>query len=338
MSKTKISVIITAYNRKDFLIQAIESVINQIYDPLSFEIVVVTNFSVDLVNYQADYQLKSILMDGNIGEFLYTGIIATTHPIIAFLDDDDTFKSMKLHRLDEIFSENPKLCYYHNELIYVDINIRTLYYVRLIEKKPTFSNGNTTILDAKSNFGNLKHVLENRGDFNLSSIAIRRESYLEYLPLLKQIKSNQDGFFFWTGLISMWQMMIDDMKLVNYRVHDLNVSRQLDFMAKSLELQKQIYTYDLILSFLEELNYQSNNIESLRRWILLYKYEYELMFLVFAFSSRVTILKQIKKLLSNGMSYSNTLKYHSLLFAIMGFISRKFAQKVYLIMRHVTHM
>lgn len=333
MDELRVSVIIIAYNRKDFIYQAINSVINQKIDPSSFEIIIVSNF---VVNTDVKFQVTNILMDGTMGEFLFAGMMKARYEIVAFLDDDDFFEPNKLGTVINVFSSDAKICYYHNSQRYVSVYLRPINYTRLVERKSHFSIANNILVNRELTFHRIKDAIVAGGDFNLSSIAIKKDCYLKYLPLLKQIKSNPDGFFFWMGLISLGRLMIDNMKLTNYRVHELNVSGQITPMTKNLELQKEIFTYDLILKFLEETNYQSKIIESLTRWISLFKYEYELMSLVFAGSSRVAIMKQIKKLLFIGMRYSNTLKYRVLLFALMGIINVKFAQKFYLRIKSIT--
>ena len=336
MKESGISVIIIAYNRKEFLADAIKSALHQTLERFPFEIVVVSNFYVDVSGFDPNCKIRTVLMDGTMGEFLFTGLNTAKYDIVAFLDDDDTFDPGKLTRLMEIFSSNRELCYYHNDTKYVDHAGHTIDYVRLVEKRSRSINNKNLIFVAKSNLHAIKVALDYRGDFNLSSIAIRRDCYLKYLPLLRQIKSNPDGFFFWTGIISMGQLMIDNKKLTNYRVHEMNVSGQVNFISKAQELQKQIYTYDLLLYLLEERSDSIEITESLKRWVFLYKYEYELMSVIISKSPRAIMFKQIKKLFSLNMKYSNTLKYRVLLFAIIGIISVNLAQKIYLRIRSAT--
>lgn len=330
MKELGISVLITAYNRKDFLADAINSVLHQILNDFPFEIVVISNFYIDYSSFDTNCEIRTVFMDGSIGEFLFTGLNMAKYEIVAFLDDDDTFDSGKLLRLLEIFSFNRELCYYHNDMRYVDHSGRKIDYVRLLEKRSRTLTSKDLIFDTKSNLSAIKAALDNRGDFNLSSIAIRRDCYLKYLLLLKQIKSNQDGFFFWMGIISKGQLMIDSKKLTNYRIHEMNVSGQLNFMLKAEELQKQIYTFDLILNFLAENDEPYNITEDISKWVSLFKFEYELMSSIFTNSSRVTIMILIRRLLSMGVKYSNTLKHRVLLFSIITIINHDFAQNFYL--------
>ena len=123
MKDIGISVVITAYNRKEFLADAINSVIYQTTEGFSCEIIVVSNFTFDVSSLESNYEIRTVLMSGTIGEFLYVGLLTSKYEIVAFLDDDDTFEKGKLLRLAETFSANPELCYYHNDLKYVDAHM-----------------------------------------------------------------------------------------------------------------------------------------------------------------------------------------------------------------------
>ena len=325
-----ISIIITAYNRKEFLLDAINSVLKQTVDKSSYEIIVISNFDVDVSQFDPEYEIRTVFMDGTIGEFLFRGINMAKYNIIAFLDDDDTFEIEKLSRLIEIFSSNQGLCYYHNSMRYVNSNRQKIDYVRLVEKRSRTINGQFITFNSRNNLNKIKAALENRGDFNLSSIAISKDFYQKYLHLLRQIKSNQDGFFFWTGIISMGQLVIDNVELTNYRVHEMNVSGQLSFYSKAQEVQKEIYTFDLILSFLEESNIPFKNYKVINNWILLFKYEYELMSAIFSNSRRGRIMILIKRLFSINLKYSNTLKYRILLISFLAIINSDYARMFYL--------
>ena len=118
MDEPRISVLIIAYNRKDFIYQAINSVMNQKIDPSSFEIIIVSNF---VVNIDGKFQVTNILMDGTMGEFIYAGMMKARYEIVAFLDDDDVFEPQKLGTIINAFSSDAKICYYHNSQRYVSV-------------------------------------------------------------------------------------------------------------------------------------------------------------------------------------------------------------------------
>jgi len=333
LSTSKISIIVTAYNRKQFLSQAIESIAKQEIDRSEFEVIVVSNFELDSSLFNYNVAISSIVMDGTIGEFLYAGIKAAKFDIIAFLDDDDIFLPGKLKAVKEIFTENPDLCYYHNGLEYLDINLNHIDYVRLTERKSSLNSNNDVIFDIKSNPKSIKSAINMNGDFNLSCISIRRKTYLRYLPLLQKIKSCQDGFFFWTGVLSEGKMIIDHRKFTGYRVHNLNISASLNYDKKIEEMNREIYTFDLLLNFIEHLNIPSYINTYIKKWLSLYKLEYLLIKYIFEDVPRVNIFRSLIDLLTIGTEYSNTIKYRIAVLSIVRLISAKLARSVYKIIR-----
>jgi glycosyltransferase involved in cell wall biosynthesis len=177
----KISVIVTAYNRMQFLDECLKSLENQTYK--DFEIILVTNFE-----YNVQSNIKHIVMEGTIGEFLYEGIKNSKGDIISFLDDDDMFHPDKLGHINDIFLKNENLAYYHNGAQFID------------------ENGNII-------------ASENKGDdFNMSSITIKKECIK--LETLKTLKIMQDTYMYICGKSSGKDIFLDTLKLTFYRVHE----------------------------------------------------------------------------------------------------------------------
>ena len=66
-----VSVIITAYNRKEFLLNAIKSVLNQRLDKKYYEIIVIKNFrDKNIDDFIKDKKIKEILIEGTMGLFI----------------------------------------------------------------------------------------------------------------------------------------------------------------------------------------------------------------------------------------------------------------------------
>ena len=330
LSNPKVSVIITAYNRKEFLEQAIESVVTQDVDPSVIEIIVVSNFELDSNLISKRIKISSIFMDGTIGEFLYAGVQASKSDLIAFLDDDDIFKPGKLRSVIEIFAENQELCYYHNAPEYLNTNLERINYARLVERKSQQSFDSKLVVDVRTNLKSIKAAIDFNGDFNLSCISLRRESYLESMPLLKQITSCQDGFFFWSAILLGARLIIDGRKLTGYRVHSLNVSGSINFENKVKEIEKEVHTYNLFLNFIVQLNTQDDLNSYVRNWLILYKLEYVLIANIFEEVPRTTILKRLIELLSIGNEYSNALKYRITALTVIRLLSAELSRKIYM--------
>ena len=329
LSNPKISIVITAYNRKQFLSQAIESIAKQEIDRSELEVIVVSNFELDDNLFKGDIAISSIVMDGTIGEFLYAGVKAAKFDVIAFLDDDDIFLPGKLKAVRDIFSENQDLCYYHNAPEYLDINLNHKDYVRLVERKSSLYSDIDINFDITTSLKSIKSAIDMNGDFNMSCISIKKEAYSTYLPLLEQIKSCPDGFFFWTGVLSGCKIIIDHRKFTGYRFHNSNLSGSLNYDRKIEVKNRELYTFDLLLNFIEQSNLPSNTITYIKKWIILYKLEYLLIKYIFEDVSRITILRSLIDLLTIGTEYSNTLKYRISALSIVRLISAKLARSVY---------
>ena len=167
ISKPYISVIITAYNRKEFLIDAVKSAINQTLKREFFEVIVSKNFD--------DLAIDTFLRKNGIicmrfeeclsGEMLLSSALVAKGEVISFLDDDDLFTPDKLERVYDIFINNKNVCVHRNEIRYIDIggnSARALYRV---------CKDDMLIRNSEKEFG-IKHILKYSRLFNMSTISV----------------------------------------------------------------------------------------------------------------------------------------------------------------------
>lgn len=116
-----VSVIITNYNYEKYIVEAIESVLNQTYK--NFELIIVDDGSKDqsrriIQPYQLQYpnKIKLILQEnGGQGSAFNAGFDASTGEIIAFLDADDYWYENKLEKIVEYHKSHAGV--QHNLLI-----------------------------------------------------------------------------------------------------------------------------------------------------------------------------------------------------------------------------
>lgn len=129
VSHPGISVIIPTYNQANFLREAIQSVIDQTFT--DWEAVVVNNYSEDntiaVVESFQDPRIKLINFrnHGIIGASRNEGVRQAKAKIIAFLDSDDTWNSLKLESVVSFFRHHPEVelvC--HDEWALVDNRIK----------------------------------------------------------------------------------------------------------------------------------------------------------------------------------------------------------------------
>jgi len=107
----KISIIIPTYYRNDVLPEAIESVLDQNYEPT--EVIVVDDSgegNAEPVIAEYD-EVRGIIREenGNWKAALTTGIEASTGEYIQLLDDDDKLFEAKLTKTAEVLRENPEV-------------------------------------------------------------------------------------------------------------------------------------------------------------------------------------------------------------------------------------
>ena len=87
----KITVIITAYDRKKFILNAVKSVLNQKIQEGNYELIVVKNYNDRTIDSFLDKNgIKNIYSpDKSLGGKLNQAIKISTGEIIAFLEDDE---------------------------------------------------------------------------------------------------------------------------------------------------------------------------------------------------------------------------------------------------------
>jgi teichuronic acid biosynthesis glycosyltransferase TuaG len=118
----KVSVIVTTYNRKDFLTPTINSIQNQTYK--NFELIVVDNCSdYDIISHIKSFCDERIRPFQNVNDVIIAvnrnfGIKKAKGDYIAFCDDDDIWHCEKLEKqINYILShhlENEKVVIYTN--------------------------------------------------------------------------------------------------------------------------------------------------------------------------------------------------------------------------------
>ena len=209
MNEPYISVIITAYNRREFLDIAIKSVLNQSLDKRYYEIIVIKNFDENSDHSIENKDIKFILSEGIIGEYLYKGINEAKGDIISFLDDDDYFEKNKLETIMNIFLENPDIVYYHNNQIIVNEK------GELIKRNEITRTGKIDSNELFENWLNVNNLL-----FNLSSISIRKKYYIKYLNILKELKTHPDDFMLFCAMNESMKIFIDINCLTYYLSHN----------------------------------------------------------------------------------------------------------------------
>ena len=212
-----ISVVITAYNRKEYLLDAVKSVLNQTLSRENYEIIVIKNFLDRNIDAYCSENSVRTINTGDVpqGEHIYTGITESEGDIISFLDDDDLYDSNKLTSVFNAFSLYPKLIYYRNDLKVIDITGKD------VSKIDADGKDGLEILDGTDVL--LKGIRTFR--WNMSCIAVRKQIYLKYLDYVKNIRAAPDLSTFYmaneTGGLFAW----DHRKVTVYRLNEKSMTK-----------------------------------------------------------------------------------------------------------------
>lgn len=207
-----ISVIITAYNRKEYLKEAVKSAINQSLDRSLYEIIVTKNFEDKEIDEFLDSNGVRKIYDQSkrIGEMLYNSIKASKGDVISLLDYDDLFYSNKLKKVYENFKQDTKLIYYHNgnrtinsEGKLIKHHLSTYYGFGLKKLKTLTTNSK-------------KQKWMENPDFNNSSISVRKSVIS---PFLVEFETLEDECLFVLASCERGTMKIDFEPMTYYRVH-----------------------------------------------------------------------------------------------------------------------
>ena len=134
-SNNYISVIITAYNRRQYVLDAVKSAIEQSLSRQLYEIIIVKNFhDINIDAFAEEHNVINIYSENKTlsGKILEAIGIARGN-ILCFLDDDDMFYREKLEYVLNKFNESDNLCYLHNNFTAISSDGKPLaYYNRYV--------------------------------------------------------------------------------------------------------------------------------------------------------------------------------------------------------------
>ena len=218
-TEKKVSVVITAHNRKKYLKDAIESILHQDVDhDVSIEIIVVSNFDdPDLTRFMKEKSIINVRTDkDSFGEKLAAGIDLSNGDIICFLDDDDMFHRKKISKVLEIFENNPGMSYLHNDI--QTISEDTTFNEKMGESISNNRNG-LDVFNLSENKPSVKSgkLTSKRADWYVSCISIRSELAKKYSSILKKIYRSLDKALFLAAVDYGHEIGTTQNKLTLYR-------------------------------------------------------------------------------------------------------------------------
>lgn len=234
--KDKISVIIATYNRRNYLDEAIESVLSQTYD--NYEIIIINDCSkddtVEFINKKYKDNKKVMLYTNkkNMG-ISYNHKLGLEYAIgeyVIFLDDDDKFIK------DDYFAKAIELFHKHNDIAFV--SSAHVVYNTSDNSKTEKEFSYQEVVDNKEFF--LHFAAPNYPKPIISSTIIKKEAF--------NYEGNQKIEMLNDVAIFLYALLYGKMGFINetagqYLVHGENISFHCsaDFIVLNLEEKYRVY-------------------------------------------------------------------------------------------------
>ena len=222
-----VSIIVTAFKERPYILAALESTINQTVTTELYEVILVTNYiNPELLCYVKQNNIEIIqIPDTSQGVKIIEALKLARGEIISFLEDDDLFSNTKIATIMQTFQENPNLCFYHNMATFIDAGSNAILPPPLLRRHIENMNSITSVL--LRNRDEIREEAErNRVNFafNLSSISVRREMLDKYSDLICSSPLGMDVLLYIISVVYGGQILADNRKLSYFRFHDKNSS------------------------------------------------------------------------------------------------------------------
>ena len=251
VSNPVLSVLVIAHERKEFIIDAIESLRNQSEQEGKYEVIVVKKFEDKAIDSLiSSYGYQNLVTDkDSLGKKIYEALSHCNGQFICFLEDDDLFEDDKISKIVNKLNKNEDLLYIHNDHITIDLNGK-ITGMKLGKAIP-----GSLLIDLKnSNFIKLARLSKYDPDFNLSSITIKLKVVEKNKEMLNKLNFSLDAFMYFSAISNReGKILLYKKDLTKFRYYKKNgltivpingrtiksvknfVKLQLDFDKKMLE-------------------------------------------------------------------------------------------------------
>ncbi len=247
-----ISVVTLCHERRDYVIDAVRSVLAQSHSRLGFEVIVVKGFHSSSLEQLLDSQgvLHSTVEGPRTGPRVAAGLDLARGEFIAFLDDDDLFLPGKINRLANLISDFPGFAYYHNQRRAIPRGS-----IPLEPPGRAVSPGPPPRTQVSIDFDPARviHRASSEGiDRNSSAIVVSRTVCDADPYILTHLNIALDSALFFVALSRGGAFITDRFALTGYRLHDRNSSGGVsaDLGAWQLQIQdfiaRSVSDYELL--------------------------------------------------------------------------------------------
>lgn len=239
-----VTVLVTAYDRREFLDRAVQTALEQSVPRSSYEVVVLSNFTTPLIEQRRDRGEIVWEFDDSprLGATLLHGTELSQGDWLIFLDDDDAFRPQKIGRFWERIRAHPGAWYYHNSFT---------FFRRTSDLEPLVGPslrppGTVQVMDWSDPGRMLRFLASRNRETNLSSTAVRRELVERARPSLTRLRGLSDTFFLFAALAVGRPLIFDHDDLTCVRRHSRNTS------TRGSDVRRREEAWELIADLLRE--------------------------------------------------------------------------------------
>ncbi|MHB8396216.1 MAG: glycosyltransferase family 2 protein [Thermoplasmataceae archaeon] len=254
MGATEASVIIIGHDKKEFILEALNSVVEQNIERNRYEIIVIKNFEDNEVDARIS-ETADIIIESNEpgpGSKVKDAVERSSGDVLFFLDYDDLFVRDKLRIVLDLFRNSPGLVYYHNAHVSL-MNQDGSITEPVSPAPPEFFQMESSEIRGEV----LARFLGYYPDFNGSSITVRRsivEPRMSYLP---GIMGHPDSFMMYCALDSDGIIVDDPRPLTIYRIHESSTNPFASsfsgyFTLRCMYLRRTVDDWNIIVSMLSD--------------------------------------------------------------------------------------
>ena len=281
MDQKLISVIMSVYNGEKYLVQSIDSILNQTYQ--NFEFIIIDDCSTDnsshiLQEYaKKDSRIKIIKKEKNIGikgfiENLNLGISIAEGKYIARMDQDDVSLPERFQKQVDFLENNPEIT-----LVGAQLN--------LINEQNKITGEAIAALQHRDI---VKRITSQIQLFH-PVIMFRKDQNIQYREKFLYC----EDYDLYLNLITQGKKLANiNEKLLHYRILESSISRKGDNFVKKLMVEKALYFYKLRKENGQDLYETFNNEEVLE--INNFEFKNKIEELFFALETAIKLNKKEK--------------------------------------------
>ncbi|MGI0130673.1 MAG: glycosyltransferase family 2 protein [Thermoplasmata archaeon] len=213
------SVLVTAYRRRTFVREAVQSVLDQSVPRSDVEVIVIKDFTdAELDGWLAGLgpSVQTVTEDlPRIGQMLVRGLSRARGEVFCFLDDDDRFRPMKLEGLRALFGADRTLGLVRNSYDAIDFDGRPIPSWERFRPQPpdaaTWGPGHEDV--------RFPWLYRFGGYVNESTISVRTSVARPWSEWLDRVTASCDIALFTVALASGVGVRVEPARWNDYRVH-----------------------------------------------------------------------------------------------------------------------